>query len=240
MDLLVKKGLSSSAAICVLMARTFNHIYELGLTVTDEMELAYQGEILTGSECGRMDQVCAYGQVLTFLTFDGDEMRVERLSPQSPLCFVVVDLRAGKDTKRILADLNYCFMDGQIQRRDGLRYALGTGNAQILAQARRAISDGDSQAVGVLMREAQAMFDQLVAPICPTELTAPKLHRVLNYPPIQELIWGGKGVGSQGDGSAQLMARGPEEQDEICRQLEALDVTCIKFTIQAATKEENI
>lgn len=141
-------------------------------------------------------------------------------------------------------------MDGNIQRRDGLRYALGAGNerklrrfasliAQILDQARQAISDGDSQTVGVLMREVQAMFDQLVAPICPAELTAPKLHRVLEYPPIQELIWGGKGVGSQGDGSAQLIARGPEEQDEICKRLEELDVTCIKFTIQPAVKGDN-
>ena len=235
MDLPVKKGLSSSAAICVLIARAFNHVYELGLTIADEMVLAYQGEILTGSECGRMDQVCAYGQVPTFLTFDGDEMQVEQLSPQSPLYFVVVDLRKGKDTKRILADLNHCFMNGRKQLRDGLRYVLGAGNAQILAQAKQAISDGDSEMVGILMREAQAMFDKLVAPICPVELTAPKLHQILDYSPIQELIWGGKGVGSQGDGAAQLIARGPEEQNEICRRLEALDVTCIKFTIQATT-----
>ena len=83
------------------------------------------------------------------------------------------------------------------------------------------------------MNEAQATFDRLVAPACPAELTAPKLHQVLAYPPIQELIWGGKGVGSQGDGSAQFVVRGPDEQDEICRRLETLDVACFKFTIQA-------
>lgn len=59
----VKKGLSSSAAFCVLVARAFNFIYQLNLTKRAEIEAAYQGEIMTSSRCGRMDQGCAYGQV---------------------------------------------------------------------------------------------------------------------------------------------------------------------------------
>jgi galactokinase len=248
----IKKGLASSAAICVLVARAFNQIYNLGLTIAEEMEIAYQGEILTGSQCGRMDQVCAYGEVPVFLTFDGDDMQVEQLFPQSPLYFVIVDLKVGKDTKRILADLNHHFItggsfcgrhapassldraddhNGSRELRDGLRYALGDGNAQILFEAKKAIQKGDAETVGVLMCEAQTMFDRLVAPACPTELAAPKLHQVLAYPPIQELIWGGKGVGSQGDGSAQFVARGFIEQQEIVKRLEKLDVTCLTLTV---------
>ncbi len=60
-DLPIKKGLSSSAAICVLTARAFNRVYDLRLTIRGEMELAYQGEITTPSRCGRMDQGCAFG-----------------------------------------------------------------------------------------------------------------------------------------------------------------------------------
>ena len=52
-DLPMKKGLSSSAAICVLTARAFNRIYDLKMTTRGEMELAYQGEITTPSRCGR-------------------------------------------------------------------------------------------------------------------------------------------------------------------------------------------
>jgi len=55
-DLPIKKGLSSSAAICVLTARAFNRVYDLKMTTRGEMELAYQGEITTPSRCGRMDQ----------------------------------------------------------------------------------------------------------------------------------------------------------------------------------------
>ena len=35
--------------------------YNLKLSTRGEMEFAYQGEILTPSKCGRMDQACAFG-----------------------------------------------------------------------------------------------------------------------------------------------------------------------------------
>ena len=42
-NLPVKKGLSSSAAVCVLTARAFNRIYDLRMTLSGEMEYAYLG-----------------------------------------------------------------------------------------------------------------------------------------------------------------------------------------------------
>lgn len=59
----LKRGLSSSAAFCVLLARAFNMVYSLGLTVRGEMAVAYEGERLTPSHCGRMDQAVALGKV---------------------------------------------------------------------------------------------------------------------------------------------------------------------------------
>ena len=234
MDLPIKRGLSSSAAICVLVARAFSQVYQLGLTRREEMEFAYLGEILTGSECGRMDQVCAYGQVPVFLTFDGDEMEVEELSPKKTIYIVIVDLMAGKDTRKILSDLNACFPDGKGEIGAGVRAALGERNQDILFNAGEAINEGNAERVGQLMLEAQHIFDRDVQPACPEELTAPKLHRVLQYPPIQPLIWGGKGVGSQGDGSAQFVAKGPEEQERLIEVLEKkLAVECFRLNVDA-------
>ena len=68
----LKKGLSSSAAVCVLTARAFNRLYNLKMTTRGEMEYAYQGEILTPSQCGRMDQACAFGDRPVLLTYDGE------------------------------------------------------------------------------------------------------------------------------------------------------------------------
>lgn len=241
MDLPIRKGLSSSAAICVLMARAFNRAYDLGLTIRQEMEAAYQGEIMALSRCGRMDQVCAYGGIPVFLTFDGDEMEIEKVIPQKRVPMVIVDLKEGKDTRKILADLNACFPDTEGEVAAGVRRALGPVNQRILFQARQALEAGDGQALGQLMSEAQTIFDTLIAPACLSQLIAPKLHRVLAHPAAKELAWGGKGVGSQGDGSAQFVARGPEEQRELMHRLSTeLDVACLPLTIEARTGDQDV
>ena len=219
-DLPMGKGLSSSAALCVLVARAFSRAYGLGLGPRDEMDLAYAGERRAGSECGRMDQVCAFGRRPVWLRFDGPDLALETLEPGGPFALLIVDLKRGKDTRRILKDLNACFpaTPGPVAR--GVREALGPRNADLLARARAALCAGDAAALGAQMTEAQARFDELVSPACP-ELRAPRLHEVLASAAVRELTFGGKGVGSQGDGCAQVVARGPGERDRLVRQLEA-------------------
>ncbi len=230
-DLPLGKGLSSSAAICVLVARAFDRVHGVGLSTRDEMELAYAGERRTGSQCGLMDQVCAYGRATTALAFDGARFDVARIPVGAPIHVLIVDLCRTKDTKRILADLNACFPDTPGAIAAGVREALGPRNAALAGEAQGAIARGDSAAVGALMTEAQAVFDRLVAPACP-ELRAPRLHEVLVHPAARELAWGGKGVGSQGDGCAQLVARGPAERDALAAALAgAFDVPCLPLTV---------
>ena len=113
-----------------------------------------------------------------------------------------------------------------------MRDALGPRNAELLGRARGALLAGDAARLGALMQEAQALFDAQVAPACP-ELRAPRLHEVLAHPAVRELAHGGKGVGSGGDGSAQLVARGPAERDALAKRLEAeLGVGCLPLTLE--------
>jgi UTP-glucose-1-phosphate uridylyltransferase/mevalonate kinase len=219
-DLPVRKGLSSSAAICVLVARAFNRLYDLKLTVRGEMELAYLGEITTPSRCGRMDQGCAYGQRPVLMHFDGDRIDVEELAVRHDVHMVIVDLKASKDTREILNRLNHCypFAENDLQR--GVQRCLGPVNRDLVTRAAAALRAGDAAALGALMTEAQRQFDELLRPACPSQLTAPALHRLLSWPALQPLILGGKGVGSQGDGSAQLIARDAAAQAEIARVVE--------------------
>ncbi|UCE87194.1 MAG: GHMP kinase [Deltaproteobacteria bacterium] len=231
-DLPIRKGLSSSAALCVLVARAYSEAYGLMLSTREEMELAYAGERLAGSECGRMDQVCAYGRRLSFLTFDGSEFDVEPLEPGASFELLIVDLRSDKDTRRILTDLNACFPDTPGERAAGVREALGRCNAELLARARRAVGCGDAAALGALMREAQALFDAKVAPAS-AALAAPRLRAVLTHTATGRLAYGGKGVGSQGDGCAQLVTRGPAERAELSAILEReLGVRALPLTLR--------
>lgn len=228
-DLPLARGLSSSAAVCVLTARAFNQVHRLGLDLRAEMELAYEGERATGSRCGRMDQACAYGSRVVELGFDGPRLEVRVLRVGGPMALLIVDLRHPKDTRRILADLHQAFEAG-----GAIRDALGRHNLATLATARVDLASGDAAALGALMTEAQARFDRDVAPAS-AELRSPRLHAVLAHPASRELAWGGKGVGSQGDGAAQLVCRGPEERAELARHLAAAGLgDCLPLTIGAS------
>jgi UTP-glucose-1-phosphate uridylyltransferase/mevalonate kinase len=211
-DMPIKKGLSSSAAICVLAARAFNRLYDLKLTIRGEMELAYLGEITTPSRCGRMDQGCAFGDRPVLMTFDGDRLDTQELQVSGDLHFVIVDLQAHKNTMEILNRLNRCYPFPENELERGVQQLFGPLNQQIVSQSVNALKHADAQELGNLMIKAQNLFDQYAVPACPEELSAPILHRVLNYPPLKPHIWGGKGVGSQGDGTAQFITRSKEDQ----------------------------
>jgi galactokinase len=214
-DLPSGKGLSSSAAVCVLVVRAFSRLHGLGLSPREEMERAYAGERRAGSVCGRMDQICAYGRGPWLLVFDRDDLGIERVEAGARFHLLAVDLASRKDTRRILSDLNACFPDRSDAVAGAVREALGVRNHDILTRARAA---GDPRGLGELMSEAQELFFRQVAPACP-ELEAPRLRALLAHPATRELAYGGKGVGSQGDGSAQLVARGPEERTRLAERL---------------------
>jgi UTP-glucose-1-phosphate uridylyltransferase/mevalonate kinase len=236
-DLPVKKGLSSSAAVCVLTARAFNLVYDLKMTVRGEMEYAYRGEITTPSRCGRLDQGCAYGSRPVMMEFDGDSLEVSELACGADFHFIVADLKATKDTVRILADLNKAFPFAENDLEKGVQECLGPINKRILGEAVGALRGGDAKRLGALLSEAQHMFDRYAAPACPDQLTAPVLHRVLSHPGLAPYVLGGKGVGSQGDGSVQFLARDADAREAAIGILEhELGLSCLRLTVARSKK----
>lgn len=237
-DLPIQKGLSSSAAICVLVARAFNRLYYLKMNVRDEMEMAYLGETATPSRCGRMDQGCAYGNRPILMIFDGPQMDVVELKAAKDLFFVIVDLAKSKNTQEILASLNqaYPFATDAVQQ--NVHKYLGAISVQITQDAVSALQQGDAVKIGELMRVAQREFDKYLIPACPSQLTAPALHQLLNYPPIQPYILGGKGVGSQGDGTAQFIVKDEESQQQVIDIInrDFPQMECVKMTIGSQYK----
>lgn len=229
MDLPLKKGVSSSAAVCILVASAFNEVYKLGLFPHELMELAYRGEKLTASQCGRMDQACIYGKTPVLLTFQKSaEIRVEPVFPSREIHMFLVDLGGKKDTVKILADLQGAYL-----AKLDLQKALGPENERIVRTAFRALSAGNAEQLGALMSEAQRIFDAMVAPQSPTELASPLLHEALSFEAVAEHVHGGKGVGSQGDGTAQFVARSAADRDAAMAKIEkAFDrMKCFPLTI---------
>jgi UTP-glucose-1-phosphate uridylyltransferase len=184
-----------------------------------------------------MDQGCAFGNRPILMAYDGDHLDVTELRVRDALYLVLVDLGARKDTMEILARLNraYPFAENDVER--GVQELLGPINKRIVHQAAEALEACDARRLGELMTEAQALFDRYAAPACPEELTAPVLHRVLGHEPLRPHIWGGKGVGSQGDGSAQFVARTAEDQQAVVDIVRRdLRMTCLPLTLRAGQK----
>ncbi|MCR5304376.1 MAG: hypothetical protein K6E33_07410 [Lachnospiraceae bacterium] len=236
MDLPMKSGLSSSAAVCVLVTRAFNELYHLHLNTLGIMNIAYWGELRTPSRCGRLDQACAFGTNPVSMVFDGNEVDVDRITIKKPLYYVIADLMSEKDTVKILADLNSGYPYPKNEKDRCLHEALGDDNLDITARAIRLMNEGDTEGLGKLMTEAQKLFDEKVAPMCPEELTSPVLHRTLQDPECVRLSYGGKGVGSQGDGTIQFLAKDEESQKELRDYLhDKLGMTSHIFTLRPKT-----
>lgn len=225
MDLPIQSGLSSSAAICVLVARAFNILYHLHCNTMGEMFIAYYGEQRTPSRCGRLDQACAYGVNPVSMIFDGNEISVKPLKIKKPLYFVISDLHSHKDTVKILADLNKCYPFAENDTERKTQEALGEDNQRFINDGISYLEDGDYEAYGKLMVRYQKNFDEKVAPSCPSELKSPVLHSLLNDENLTPYIYGSKGVGSQGDGTIQFLAK---------------DEDCQKKVIEYLKKEKNL
>jgi UTP-glucose-1-phosphate uridylyltransferase len=184
-----------------------------------------------------MDQGCAFGNRPVLMTFDGDRLETTTLQVNQPLYFVIVDLQAKKDTMEILNRLNRCFPYAENEVERGVQELLGPINKRLVNQAMQALRDCDAERLGALMTEAQVFFDRYATPACPEELTSPVLHHVLGYEPLQPHILGGKGVGSQGDGTAQFICPTETDQQAVIQILERdLQLPALKMTITPQQK----
>ena len=88
--------------------------------------------------------------------------------------------------------------------------------------------------------KTKAAFDRHAAPFCAEQLRAPRLHALLSWPKLQPLIHGAKGVGSQGDGTAQLVCRSAATAAKAAALIETEleGMACMHLTLGRATPEE--
>jgi len=146
------------------------------------------------------------------------EVVVRELEVGKDIFILVADLGVGKNTIKILDDLR-----SAVYRKNhkGVRNVLGEMNRAHVSEALIAIRHGDAKKLGAVYESAQAAFDAIGHEVCPSELIAPALHDALLSArrDVPHLIHGGKGVGSQGDGSLQFVCSSNDAMDELERYL---------------------
>jgi galactokinase len=86
---------------------------------------------------------------------------------------------------------------------------------RIAAEAVSAIERGDLPALADAMTRAQECFDACAQPNSPLELASPKLHSLMDDATLRGMSLAVKGVGSQGDGSAQILCANKEQQEKV-------------------------
>jgi galactokinase len=203
-DLPIGAGLSSSAAACVLVVKAYDQVYGLGLGIHEIMERSYRGEIMTGSRCGRMDQLVAYGEGVVEAIFAEDGQSTVRVKVGETLYFVIALIRGVKDTIAILAQLHSVFPWAYGLEQSKAFNFLTERNEGMTRTARRLIAEGDLLGLGELMKMYQHDFDRSLRQIAPS-LDSPILDTILEDKRLGKWSLGMKGVGSHGDGAAMLL-----------------------------------
>ena len=147
-----------------------------------------------------------------------------------PLHFVVADLKAipSKNTVTILSDLNTCFpYPANDVQRAMHRYV--EYNQKHCWSAIRAIETGNVNGLANAMVSAQNLFDSSAIDVSPIELKSPKLHKLMHHPELKAASLAIKGVGSQGDGSIQVLCSNEQNQVRVIQILK--DLGCEPFIL---------
>lgn len=230
MDLPIKKGLSSSAAICVLITKAYKKVYNLEMSEEEEIEAAYQGEHLALSKCGKLDQSVIYKNQLVKVDFYSNEVNASEILPKEKIHILVADLKGDKDTAKIMSDLNNCFPFYKNDNEKKVHQMVSLKNRRIVQDSVNCIEIGDLKKLGKNFRKMQKLKDKCSV-VC-SEFESPKLHSLLRDKTIKKLSYGAKDVGSGGDGCIEILAKNEQSKEKLKKYLENdLGLTTYSFTI---------
>lgn len=207
-NLPIRAGLSSSAAISNLIVKAFDNVYDLRLTENEIMNISYEAERLTGSNCGKLDQIGILKKCLYDIRFY-DVVTYNQCEINGKWYFFIVVLGADKDTMRILSDLKNSYMENL-----DLQDFLGPFQKEIVEKAIYAFKNYDLGKMGKLLNLTQKYFDDIIMPISYEALKAPKFHKLIGDCYVSERILGAKEIGSHGDGTALFLS----ENEKVCNE----------------------
>lgn len=229
MDLPIGVGLSSSSAICVLVVKGYNELYNLKLQDYEIMEIAYKTEREAGFKCGRMDHICGLNKKILEMQFD-QTVTIKDIEIKDNLYFVFGVVKK-KQTKKILEELNEFYPYIQSDQSKSVHECFGIDNKNIIEKALDSIEQGNIFALGKLMNDAQKIYEEKISSNLSNELRDNQIYSMINNPEIQELILGAKGVGSHGDGAVQFLVKQQEDQKQLVKKINQLGYRAYSLSI---------
>lgn len=224
-DLPVKKGLSSSAAISVATAAAVDYAinwlkntknpYEDNSLLTRYASLAYVGENkILGINCGQMDQYASAFGGLLFVDCRFEPARVEHLNPKSEIPLVIGDTGQNKDTPRILAWLGERFKRKEPVFMEGVK-----GIVNVVLEAREELSKAkpDLYKLGELMNVNQHYLARHLkvsgeCPVSPNRLDT-LIEAALNAGAL------GAKLSGSGGGGVMIALCLPEDVDSVIKAI---------------------
>lgn len=232
MTLPMKKGLASSACICILVVRAFSSLYNLKLNKKQEMEIAYLSERKALSKCGRMDQICAYNHKTMLIEFVNQNIKLQEIKLKKNMYLSCAVFNRQKNTKLILDTLNQSYPYPKNKEDEKIQKTFGYYNIKTIKKALSALKNGNYKRVGNLMYQVQNRFDKYVAYHC-KELEAPFFHELYKDKNIKSLILGMKLLGAGGDGSCIFLLKNKTKQNKLKKYLnEKYKIETYNFTIK--------
>ncbi len=238
-DLPVKKGLSSSAALCVtvataaslvnrlssptpssylpsnLLARSLVDVIESNLTRF--ANLGYVGERkILGVNCGQMDQYASsYGGIL-FIDCKSEPASVNRINVETSIPLVIGDTQQPKDTQRILAWLGERFKKRERKFMDGVK-----GITEVVLQARKELQrhEPSLERIGELMNLNQLYLSKNlnVSGDCP--ISPSRLDKLISAS-LEEGALGAKVSGSGGGGCMVALCDNEEKRRAVSKAID--------------------
>jgi len=222
-DLPVKKGLSSSAAICVCVAGIV-YLTTVGFPtnlrnsefLTELANLAYIGERkILGINCGQMDQYAAAFGSLLYIDCSVEPAKVYSLRPKIKLPLVIGDTMQSKDTPRILAWLGERFKKREPLFMEGMRNII-----RIVEEAKEELSRSTPrrERIGELMNENQYYLKNYLKVSSDCPISPNKLDKLIEAA-LNAGALGAKLSGSGGGGCMVALCE-PGDEELVARAIE--------------------
>lgn len=238
-------GLSSSAAICVLMVAIYNRIFNLNMTVDDIMIAAWKSERMTGSKCGRLDQIVALPERrMIHVIHDGNNIVIDNnifIPRQMHFAFVMTN--KTKNVASILDCISEPYKGDILTNQDQyiIDYYAGN-NKMIVEQCISYLAEGNLDKVGELMTYSQYGFNSAVAVRNLDLLEDTTINHIATQDFVKTLTLGYKGIGAHGDRSGAFLCKNEYAADAVCDYVKknyGIDAMKITIPFQLVPEKED-